>query len=71
MSAKRKGRGKGLKGKAIPNEARESRTTSTSVQNVIREPEVNTTQNPDRTTNPAIMDHEEACSTIELQINRI
>ena len=71
MSAKRKGRGKGPKGKATPNEALESRTTLTSVQNVIREPEVNTPQNPDRTTNPTIMDHDEACSTIELQINRI
>ena len=39
--------------------------------NVIREPEVNTPQNPDRTTNPTIMDHDEAFSTIELQINRI
>ena len=71
MSAKRKGRGKGLKGKATPNEALESRTTSTSVQSFIRQPEVNTPQNPDRTTNPTIMDHDEACSTIELQINRI
>ena len=70
MSAKRKGRGKGLKGKATPNGALESRTNSTSVQSVIREPEVNTPQNPDRTTNPTIMDHDEACSTIELQINR-
>ena len=52
MSAKWKGRGKGLKGKATPNEALESRTTSTSVQSVIREPKVNTPQNPDRTTNP-------------------
>ena len=67
----RKGRGKGLRGKATPNEALESRTTSTSVQSVIREPEVNTPQNPDRTTNPTIMDHDETCSTIELQINRI
>ena len=71
MSAERKGRGKGPKGKATPNEALESRTTSISVQNVIREPEVNTPQNPDRTTNSTIMDHDEACSTIELQINRI
>ena len=71
MSAKRKGCGKGLKEKATPNEALESRTTSTSVQSVIREPEVNTPQNQDRTTNPTIMDHDEACSTIELQINRI
>ena len=37
----------------------------------IREPEVNTPQNPDRTTNPTTMDHDEACSTLELQINRI
>ena len=71
MSAKRKGRGKGLKGNATPNEALETRTTSTSVQSVIREPEVNTPQHPDRTTNPTIMDHDEACSTIELQLNRI
>ena len=71
MSAKRKGRGKSLKGKATPNEALELRTTSTSVQNVIRKSEVNTPQNPDRTTNPTIMDHDEACSTIELQINKI
>ena len=71
MSAKSKGRGKGPKGKATRNEALGSRTTSKSVQNVIREPEVNTPQNPDRTTNPTIMDHDEACSTIELQINRI
>ena len=63
MSAKRKGRGKGPKGKATPNEALESHTstTSTSVQNVIREPDVNIPQNPDRTTNPTIMDHDEAC----------
>ena len=71
MSAKRKGRGKGQKGKATRNEALGSRNTSTSVQNVIREPEVNTLQNPDRSTNPTIMDYDEARSTIELQINRI
>ena len=71
MLAKRKGRGKGPKGKATPNEALESHATSTSVQNIIREPGVNTPQNPDRTTNPTIMDHDEARSTIELQINRI
>ena len=35
------------------------------------EPEVNTPQNPDRTTNLTIMDHDEERSTIELQINRI
>ena len=48
-------------------------TTSTIVQSVIREPKVHmkTPQNPDRATNPTIMDHDEACSTIELQINRI
>ena len=68
---KEEGSRKGLKGKATPNEALESRITSTSVQSVIREPDVNTPQNPDRTTNPTIMDHDEACSTIELQINRI
>ena len=71
MSAKRKGRGKGLKGKATPNEALEARTTSTSGQSVIREPEVNIPQNPDSTTNSTIMDQYKACSTIELQINRI
>ena len=71
MLAKRKGRGKGLKGKGTRNEALESRITSTSVQSVIREPEENTPQNPDCTTNPTIMDHDEACSTIKLQINRI
>ena len=71
MSAKRNGRGKGPKGKATQNEAPGSRTTPTSVQNVIREPEVNTPQNPDRTTNPTIMVHDEARSTIDLQINRI
>ena len=67
MSAKRKGRGKGPKGKATRNEALGPRTNSLSVQNVIREPEVNTPQNPDLTTNPTIMDHDEARSTIELQ----
>ena len=71
MSAMRKGHGKGQKGKATPNEALESRTTSKSMQNVIREPEANTPQNPDRITNPTIMDHNEPCSTIEIQINRI
>ena len=40
-------------------------------ENVIREPEVNTPQNQDRTTNPTIMDYDKAFSTIKLQINRI
>ena len=73
MSAKRRGRGKGPKGKPTPNEALESHTTSKSVQNVTQEPEVNTPENPDRTTNSTIVDHDEARSAIELQlqINRI
>ena len=71
MSTKRKGRGKGPKGGGTPNEALVSRTTSTSVQNVIRKPELSTPQNPDRTINPTIMDHDEARSAIELQINKI
>ena len=65
---KEEGSRKGPKwGRRPPGEALGSRTPSTSEQNVIREPEVNTPQNPDRTTNPTIMNHDEACSTIETE----
>ena len=46
-------------------------STNMYTPNVTHEPEVNTPENPDRTTNPTIVDHDEARSAIELQINRI